>query len=173
MVAAGASAPAKTAPTEILLMRVHRESIHLIAAPTTVREFILTPERMMDYYPGGISCGVFEAGKAYFCHGKAGVSLVELVEERKEPALRVTLKVTTARGLRPPFSPDSIRDNAFFSMLEDWELHPDEGGTRLVKTWRDIEKFKMRWLPLNLIVRKTAKGESETLRTAWNRAALQ
>lgn len=152
---------------------VHREDILLAASPATVRDFIKTPERMMDYYPGGISCGVFEVGQSYFCHGKAGVSLVEVVSEKAsaQAAYCVTLKVTTARGLHTPFTAEAIRRKAFFSMTEDWELYAEGGGTRLVKTWRDIRKHQLRWLPLGWIVKLTAKGESETLRNAWNRAA--
>lgn len=150
--------------------RVHQEEILLAAPPSRVREFVKTPERMMDYYPGGISCGVFEAGRSYYCHGRAGVSLVEILPEPAS-AHCVTLKVTTARGLRPPFSAAAIRQKAFFSMIEDWELYAHGDGTRLVKTWRDIQKYQLRWLPLGWIVKRTAKGESETLRSAWNRAA--
>ena len=153
--------------------KVHREEILLAASPATIRDFIKTPERMMDYYPGGISCGVFEVGQSYYCHGKAGVSLIEILpEQQPETATHcVTLKVTTARGLCPPFTVEAIRGAAFFSMFEDWELYPHGDGTRLVKTWRDIHKVQLRWLPLGWIVKRTAKSESETLRNAWDRAA--
>lgn len=152
-------------------MRVHQEEIFLKVPPEKVREFVVSPERIMDYYPKGLSCGVFEPGERFYCYGKAGVSLIERVPEASDEN-KIVLRVTSARGLRPPFTVEQIRDQAFFIMLEDWEIFSDgNGGTRLLKSWRNIEKLKLRWLPLAWIVRKTAKAESSKLKSSWDAQA--
>ena len=45
----------------------HRDIMLLNAAPELVREFIMTPERIADYFPDVIDCGAFEAGKSIWC----------------------------------------------------------------------------------------------------------
>jgi hypothetical protein len=58
---------------------VHREVIELQATCTQIREFIMTPERILDYYPSPIEGGTIESGSMIFCRGKAGTSLLEVV----------------------------------------------------------------------------------------------
>ena len=62
-------------------MLIHREEILLCAPPERVREFVLTPERIMDYYPQGLDCAVIDPGVRFWCRGKAGVSLLEKVPD--------------------------------------------------------------------------------------------
>ncbi|WP_372749661.1 hypothetical protein [Litorivivens sp.] len=159
---------------ESTTMLVHQEEILLNAPPSQVKAFIVTPERIMDYYPQGTTCGVFKPGESFYCQGKAGISLLESlpVTPADNGPLKVVLKVTTARGLKPPFSPEAIKHAAFFSMVEDWLLHPHGEGTRLVKCWRDVKKHRLRWLPIAFIVKQTAKAESTKLQLAWNQAAM-
>jgi hypothetical protein len=149
---------------------VHTEIIELQATPAQVREFIMTPQRILDYYPSPIEGGVIQAGCKIYCRGKAGVSLLETVPGECQKGLLV-IKVTTATGLEPPFTENRIKSARFFSMVEDWRLEKIDRGTRLTKTWRNIEKYKMKYLPLKMIVRRSAKAESKELRAAWNRAA--
>ena len=152
---------------------VHREVMQLKASPEAVCSFINTPKRILDYYPSPISCGVIEAGKSFYCQGKSGISLLEQVDEDAEQAdsLAVTLKVSTATPFAGEITEVKIMENLFFIMYEDWNLEPFDGGTRLTKTWRDIDKRKMKYLPLGLIVRHSAKGESKILVKAWDAAA--
>ncbi|MEH6583400.1 MAG: hypothetical protein V7754_15795 [Halioglobus sp.] len=149
---------------------VHREVIELQARPEQVREFITTPERILDYYPSPIEGGVIEQGRKIYCLGKAGVSLLEVVPEQSNEQLLV-IKVTTASNIKPPYSEERIYAARFFTMYEDWQMEKTTQGTRLTKTWRDIEKHKMKYLPMGLIVRRSAKAESNELRIAWDRAA--
>ena len=39
---------------------VHTEIMQLRATPAQVREFILTPERILDYFPSPVDGGVLE-----------------------------------------------------------------------------------------------------------------
>jgi hypothetical protein len=149
---------------------VHQEVITLKASPKQVREFILTPARILDYYPSAIDGGIIESGASFYCRGKAGVSLLEVIPSESTEQLLV-LKVTTATHIKPPFTADRIKAATFFTMIEDWKLEPAGAGTRLTKTWRDITKKKLRFLPMGLIVRKSAKVESSVLKAAWDRAA--
>lgn len=151
---------------------VHTEIIELQATPAQVRKFIMTPERILDYYPSPIEGGVIESGTKIYCRGKAGVSLLETVSEESNEKLLV-VKVTTATGIQPPFTESRIRSAQFFTMVEDWQLEETAQGTRLTKTWRNIEKHKMKYLPMKMIVRRSAKAESKELQAAWDRAARE
>lgn len=148
---------------------IHQEVLELLACPEQVKAFIMTPERILDYYPGGLHGGTLEPGKTFYCQGKSGVSLLALMDNSNDQHL--ILKVTTANGLKPPFTREAIEQAAFFTMIEDWELSEHNGGTRLTKTWRDLKKHKMRWLPLGWIIRSSAKSESRRLIKGWNQAA--
>jgi len=143
--------------------------MQLKASPDVVRQFITTPERILDYYPSPISCGVLEENRSFFCQGKSGISLLELQNSSEKDSSSVTLKVSTATPFEGEITEARIMQNLFFIMFEDWQLQAVDGGTRLSKTWRDIEKKKMRFLPLGLIVRFSAKAESGKLISAWDR----
>ncbi len=148
----------------------HQELIELEAPPATVREFITTPERILDYYPGGTDAGVIEPGVSLYCRSKGGVSLLQVDQAASTPDTLV-VEVYTAGKLDPPYTADKIREAAFFSMVEDWHIEPGgNGGTRLTKTWRDIRKYRMRYLPMKMLVVRGAKSESQPLREGWNRA---
>lgn len=149
---------------------VHREVIQLKATPEQVKRFVLTPERILDYYPGAMTGVVLEEGQAIVCKGKSGVSLIEQVASESHDG-QLTVKVTTASNFSGPLTRENVMANVFFTMMEDWALTAVEGGTQLTKTWRNIEKAKMKLLPMGLIVRLSAKGESKKLQAAWDRAA--
>lgn len=149
---------------------VHTEIIELQVTPAQVREFIMTPQRILDYYPSPIEGGVIEPGSKIYCRGKNGVSLLEIVPQEGREDLLV-IKVTTATSIKPPFTESRIKSARFFTMVEDWHLEETAEGTRLTKTWRNIEKHKMKYLPMKMIVRRSAKAESKELRDAWDRAA--
>jgi len=149
---------------------VHREVLQLRATPEQVKRFVLTPERILDYYPGAITGVVLEEGQAIICQGKSGVSLIEKVANESHGG-QLTVKVTTATAFDGALTRENVMDNVFFTMMEDWAVAAVDGGTQLTKTWRNIEKKKMKFLPMGLIVRMSAKGESKKLRLAWDKAA--
>ncbi len=149
---------------------VHREVMELQATPAQVREFVLTPERILDYYPLPVEGGVFEAGRSIWCRGEMGVSMLERIEDESSDDCVVML-VTTAIGLEPPYSPESIVAATTFTMVEDWAVAESSGGTTLTKSWRDVTAFGEPPFPLEDVVREAAKGESPTLVTKWNEAA--
>ena len=149
---------------------VHREVMELQATPAQVREFIMTPERILDYYPAPIEGGVFEAGCSIWCRGEIGVSMLEhVVDESTDDCMVV--RVTTAVGLEPPYTPEGIVAATTFTMVEDWALAPRPDGTTLTKSWRDIRAPGEPPFPLEDAVRETAKGESGSLVERWNEAA--
>jgi hypothetical protein len=148
---------------------VHREVMALAVAPDRVREFVMTPERILDYYPEPIEGGVFEAGRAIWCRGGMGVSMLERLDDSTDDCLVVL--VTTAVGLVPPYSPEAIRDAATFTMVEEWAVVPEGAGSMLTKTWRDVLAGGEPAPPLADIVQEAAKGESGALVSRWNAAA--
>jgi hypothetical protein len=149
---------------------VHHEVMELQATPAQVREFIMTPERILDYYPLPIEGGVFVAGRSFWCRGEIGVSMLERVDDESSDDCLVVL-VTTAVGLGPPYTPEGIKAATTFTMVEDWALAANGDGTTLTKTWRDIRAVGDPPFPLEDAVRETAKGESPTLVERWNAAA--
>jgi hypothetical protein len=149
---------------------VYQDVMQLDVAPEQVREFIMTAERIADYFPNVIDCGTFEAGKQIWCSGKAGVSLLELIEEESTD-VKLTMIVVSANTVKPPYTADAIRANPLVTMVEDWEIEANAGGTRLTKRWRKVEKHKMKWLPMGLLIRFTARAEHQKLIDGWNKAA--
>jgi hypothetical protein len=149
---------------------VHREVMELRATPAQVREFILTPERILDYYPAPVEGGVFEAGRSIWCRGEMGVSMLELLDDESNDDC-VTVLVTTAIGLEPPYTPEGIVAATTFTMVEDWALAATPDGTTLTKSWRDVRATGEPPFPLEDAVREAAKGESGTLVEQWNEAA--
>jgi len=148
---------------------VHREVMELTASPARVREFVMTPQRILDYYPAPLEGGVFEVGRAIWCRGEIGVSMLERLDESTDECLVVL--VTTAVGLEPPYSPGGIRAGATFTMIEDWAVAADGDGTILTKTWRGVLANGEPSPSLAEIVRDAAKGESGALVSRWNAAA--
>lgn len=148
---------------------VHREVMELAMPPARVREFVMTPERILDYYPAPLEGGVFEAGRSIWCRGEIGVSMLERLDESTDDC--VVVLVTTAVGLEPPYTPDGIRAATTFTMIEDWAVAADGTGTTLTKTWRDVRPNGEPPFLLEDAVRDAAKGESGALVAGWNAAA--
>ena len=151
---------------------VHTEVMELAATPAQVREFILTPERILDYYPMPVEGGVLEAGEAIWCRSEMGVSILERIPTESNAQL-VVIKVSTAFGLEAPFTRERIEENTVFTMVEDWAIEESATGTRLTKTWRDVaskgpgpEPF-----PIADAVKQGAEHESADLIAGWNAAA--
>jgi hypothetical protein len=142
----------------------------LDATPEQVRTFIMTPGRILDYYPHGIEGGVIEPDRSIFCRGRDGISLLEIESTKTDP-LTIVVRVTTARNLKPPYSAKAIKSATFFTMYEDWIIEARPAGSKLTKIWRDIEKHKLKFLPMGLIVRTSARKESQHLVRGWNAAA--
>jgi hypothetical protein len=149
---------------------VHREVMELRATPAQVLGFVMTPERILDYYPDPISGGVFEEGRSIWCRGAIGVSMLERVDAESSDD-RLVVLVTTAAGLEPPYTPESIRTAATFTMVEEWAVAATSDGTTLTKSWRDVEMIVDMPFSMEDAVRDTAKGESGPLIDKWNAAA--
>jgi hypothetical protein len=151
---------------------VHTEVMELAATPAQVREFIMTPDRILDYYPDPVGGGVLEPGRAIYCRGGMGVSMLERIDAECTDAC-VVVKVTTAFGLEPPFTRERIEGSAGFTMIEDWELAPSGSGTTLTKTWREVTASGPgpEPIPLADAVREGAIHETKSLIEGWNAAA--
>lgn len=146
---------------------VHQDVMQLQASPEQVLAFVLTPERIMDYFPSPLECGTFIEGKSIWCSGKSGVCLLEFNSADSKTG-QVTLNVYNAR-IPKPYTPEAIRAKSFMNMTEDWQAEADGDGTRLTKTWRDVKCFGfMKLLPMGMIIRMTAKSEHKKLVDAWN-----
>ncbi len=149
---------------------VHTEVMSLAATPSQVREFILTPDRILDYFPSPVDGGVLEPGRAIYCRGEMGTSMLELVESESSDDL-VVIKVTTALGLEPPFTRERIEAGCTFTMIEDWALEAAGSGTTLTKSWRDVTTDGPEPFPIAEAVREGAIHESAQLIAGWNKAA--
>jgi len=149
---------------------VHTEVMQLRATPDQVREFILTPDRILDYFPQPVEGGVIEPGQAIWCRGEMGVSMLELVPEETTDAM-VVIKVSTAFGLEAPFTRARIEENTVFTMIEDWALEGTTEGTRLTKSWRDVASKGPEPFPIADAVKEGAIHESAQLVAGWNAAA--
>ena len=151
---------------------VHRETTELEANAAQIRDFIMTPERILDYYPMGLDGGVLEPGKAIWCQSEMGASLLEVITEESNEDI-VVIKVTTAIGLKPPFTRANIEGAAAFTMMEDWELKANDSGTTLIKSWRDINMIGDFNFPIADGLADNAKHETAALVEGWNRAARE
>ena len=148
----------------------HTEVIDLRVSPAQMREFIMTPDRILDYYPGPVGGGVLEAGRSIYCCGQGGVSLLEVLDDETTDRC-VVIRVTTAFGLEAPYTRDRIEEAASFSMVEDWDLEPTDNGTRLTKTWRAIRERGALPFSLGDTLRASAANETGALVEGWERAA--
>jgi hypothetical protein len=150
---------------------VHREVMELQATPAQVLEFVMTPERIFDYFiPAALEAGEFEPGRSIWCRSEGAICMLELVDEESTDDRRVLL-VTTAFGLEPPFTPEGIRAATAFTMIEDWAVAPGPDGATLTKAWRDVTTVADFPFPLEDAIRESAKSESAPLIERWNAAA--
>ena len=124
----------------------------------------------MDYYPGGKDCGELEKGRSFYCEGSAGVSLLEITLDEPD---RIYMKVWTASRCSKPYTADKLKRAAFFTMDEDWRLEAQGEQTTLTRYWLNINKGKMRFLPMAWLIRKTVKKESQLIIEKWERLAKQ
>ncbi|MBW2374950.1 MAG: hypothetical protein JRF55_03020 [Deltaproteobacteria bacterium] len=62
---------------------------------------------------------------------------------------------------------ERLKRAAMFSMLEDWHLEDDAGATKLTRLWRDFERHRLAWLPVEPLVRVAAKLESFAIKKHW------
>jgi hypothetical protein len=150
---------------------VHQDLIELEASPAQVLEFVMTPERILNYYsPDAVECGVVEPGRSFWCRSPTAISLLEKVDAESTDD-RVVLLVTTALGLEPPYTAERIREGVAFTMVEDWAVAPTPHGTTLTKSWRDVEPKIDLPFPLEDSIREAANLERVPLIERWNLAA--
>jgi hypothetical protein len=112
----------------------------------------------------GNGSGDIEPGRSFYCKGRLGVSLFEIV--RSDPD-HIVLEVHNATACDPPYTAERLKEAAFFSMLEDWHLEDDAGNTKLTRLWRDFEQHKLKMIPVKLLVQLTAKLESLAIKKHW------
>mmetsp|Transcript_14801 Transcript_14801/g.27844 ORF Transcript_14801/g.27844 Transcript_14801/m.27844 type:complete len:154 (+) Transcript_14801:104-565(+) len=141
--------------------------------PATVSEvsrWITDPEKILLYAPSPIEGKRLE-GEKLWIRLKTGVSLIEKTNvEEKGDKVVITVKVTASTFTNTPTSEEEITDHSLMSFFEDWHLEPStilENGTRIVKVWRDIEKHKLRWLPLGWLVIQSAKKDIDKMKEVW------
>ena len=144
-----------------------------IAAPLElVSQFILTPERILDYSPKPIEGGVFKEGEMIWIWLNTGVTLIERTTLLSDQN-KITTRVTVSDLKNAPRSADEIKSNALMTLYEDWVLTVIENGTEIEKSWRDLIKHKNTWLPMGMMIRTSVKNDGARLVPAWNKAAQQ
>ncbi|MBW2588948.1 MAG: hypothetical protein JRD92_18750 [Deltaproteobacteria bacterium] len=141
-----------------------REVIPIRASTEEVRQCILSARRILQYYPMGNGSGDIEPGRSFYCKGRLGVSLFEIV--RSDPD-HIVLEVHNATACDAPYTAERLKQAAFFSMLEDWHLEDDAGNTKLTRLWRDFEQHRLKMIPVKLLVQLTAKLESRAIKKHW------
>lgn len=145
--------------------RTIKEVIPIRASREEVRRCILSAERILQYYPMGNGSGDIEPGRSFYCKGRLGVSLFEVLQNDPDYIL---LKVHNATSCAPPYTAERIKRAAMFSMLEDWHLEEDAGNTMLTRLWRDFERRRFKVLPIEALVQIAAKLESSAIRRHWS-----
>jgi hypothetical protein len=149
---------------------VYREVIELQATPAQIREFIMTPERLVDYNPGAVDCGVFEPGHAVWFRTEQNVVMIERVEDDCRDDC-VVVRATVAPGLVPPFTPDDVRAGQVMNLMEDWDLEEIPDGTITTETWRDVVTVVELPFDVEDGIRELAKTETAPIIEKWNAAA--
>lgn len=146
-----------------------KEVIRVRATPDQVRGCVLSASRILQYYPMGTESGDLEPGRSFYCKGRLGISLFEIL--RSEPDY-VLLEVHNATACDAPYTAERLKRAAFFSMLEDWHLEDDAGATKLTRLWRGIEQRRMKAIPIRPLVQLTAKLESLAIKKHWATSGL-
>ena len=140
------------------------EVIPIRATREEVRQCILSPSRILQYYPMGNGSGDIDPGRSFYCKGRFGVSLFEVL--RSDPDY-ILLKVHNATACDAPYTAERLKQASFFSMLEDWHLEDEAGNTKLTRRWRDFEQHSLKMIPVRLLVRIAAKLESRAIKKHW------
>ena len=141
-----------------------REEMVIEATPEHVRSCILSPHGILQYYPLGIEAEHFEPGESFYCKGKLGISLFQVL---CADADYVLLNVHNATSCERPYTAAGIKDAAFFSMLEDWYLEPDPKGTKLTRLWRGFRHRRLLGPAVRFMVGVAAKLEARAIRRYW------
>lgn len=153
-------------PEDNVILRLTME---LAITPAKAREFIFTPERILDYSPTHHTGGVLVPGSALYCIGDDSMFVMERISPDDDHEL-IVMEVHSALVLDPPYTVDKVRDDAIFRMVEDWQLTETPDGTLLTKTWRDLDQYKFEELPMGPIVAAAAEEETDLLVNGWNNA---
>ena len=149
---------------------IHREVIALRATPAQVREFIMTPARVVEYNPQAVDSGALEPGHSVWFRTEQSLVLVERVEDECRDD-RVVVEATVASGVMPPFTADDVRAGRIMSLHEDWDLAETPDGTVATKTWRDIVSYVEMPFDVAESIREMAKTETAPIIEHWNAAA--
>lgn len=161
------------------------DQFNLAQTPEAIANIIIDPAKVKQYYPMAID--TWQVGHQHvICTGFMGSAVIELIStqpyskrqsefldvlslEISPDALCVETKVYGIFWARKNDCTHSLKAKAFFTMHEDWILESVKNEqTRLLKIWRDVNKKKFKFLPLEQIIRNTAKAEHKHLAKAWN-----
>lgn len=143
----------------------HQDRLHVSASMAVVAGYILDPQRVMAYFPDAIDGGTFD-DDAIWIRAKTGTTLIERVAS--EPGL-VSVRVTSSGVKHEQPARTALGEKPLVRFYEDWRLDEQDGGTRIEKSWRDLEAFGfMKLLPMRWIVRRTANQGKEKLEAAWS-----
>ena len=149
---------------------VHTDVFTLAASAGQVREFLRSPERIADYYPGATAYGDFEPGSSYWILSELGSALFEILEPRCTETM-VAMHITTSFSKEKPESPAAIKAEPFITMIEEWDVQPKGTGCEIIKSWMDVELHQMKDLPMADMIRQSASEEQAVIINAWNAAA--
>lgn len=146
----------------------HHEQFTVAQNPTTVAGFILDPDRVMQYFPGAISAGRFDGGDAIWVRARTGTTLIEQLSPKDDLSL-VTVCVTSTQLKDDPPNRATLQQSPLMRFYEDWRLEESDAGTRISKTWRDLEASGfMRFMPTKWLVKRTGRSGVELVADRWS-----
>ena len=96
---------------------LHQEKMRVAAPPEMVQQWILAPEKVLEYAPGPVDCGLFRPGEQVWIRLKTGVTLLEKVHEESTDN-RTTVRVTASTLKRNPTSVTEIESNRLMTFMK-------------------------------------------------------
>ncbi|CAA0079664.1 Uncharacterised protein [BD1-7 clade bacterium] len=151
---------------------IYRDTFHLQASAAEIESFITAPEKVLAYYPLPRFTDVIEPGQSLIVSGWTGASLIEIIpvpanHQDTNSRQTIALRVSSALVFRHPITVEKIRQNAFFIMDEVLTLSPEKDHTIMEKAWINPQQPRLKWLPMPLFVRFTAKSEHAKITRHW------
>lgn len=150
---------------------IHRATFKIPAPPERVASFVTDPARVQAYFPGARDGGHFaeNSSDAIWVLADTGITVIERISP-PDAHEHLEVRVTSTSSKALPADRAQLTAKPMLRFYEDWALTAsDDGGTQVVKTWRDVEAFGfMRFLPASWLIRRSAKSDLPKLITAWS-----
>lgn len=157
--------------TQHLEHEIFSASYRFAAPADIIKSYILTPERIMDYFPAARKAYALAPGKCIISAWN-GATLLE-TREISSDGLTLQMEVSSALIFFPPFTAQKIQQQALFSMTEIWQLTPLPQGCQLKKSWGNIKQNRLTFIPIKKAVVNSAIKEEAALVNGWDMAYMK